>query len=287
MKYITLFLVVALLLFGIVSCDRVPAGAVGVKFNKFGSDKGVQLQELQPGTYFVPPQWELYTFPTFTQTRVWANDGHTDESISFGTAEGMTVNADIGITYHVDPSHVTNLFQKYRKGIDEITDTYLRNMVRDALVRQASAVDVESIYGIGKGKLIDAVQAEVAGEVAPIGIVIEKVYWTGTLRLPDNVMKSINAKIQATQMAQQRQNEVAQAQAEAQKVEAEATGKANAALTIATAEAQAIKLRGDALRDNPGVAQLNAIEKWDGHLPQYQLGGATPFINLPAAAQAK
>lgn len=82
--------------------------------------------------------------------------------------------------------------------------------------------------------------------------------------LPDNVVKSINAKIQATQMAEQRKNEVAQAQAEAQKVEAEAQGQANAKLALAEAEAKAISLRGDALRNNPGIAELNAIEKWEG-----------------------
>lgn len=271
-----------LLIFGISSCSRVPAGEVGVKYNKFGGDKGIQIQELQPGYYFVPPNWDLYTFPTFTQTRVWCNeDSKGDESISFGTSEGLTVNACIGLTYHVDPSHVTKLFQTYRKGIDEITDIYLRNMVRDALVRQASAVGVESVYGVGKAKLLDAVQAEVSAEVAPIGIVIEKAYWTGTLNLPKTVVDSINRKIQATQMAEQRKNEIAQAQAEAQKVEAEATGRANAKLTEAQAEAKAIQLRGDALRNNPGVAELNAIEKWDGHLPQYQLSGAMPFINVP------
>lgn len=266
----------------LAACHKVPAGNVGVKFNLYGSDKGVNTQELGPGRYMLNP-WnqEVYDFPTFTQTYVWSKAEDRDESISFGTAEGLTVNADVGITYHVDPTKVTKLFQTYRKGIEEITDLYMRNMVRDALVRQASAMGVEAVYGAKKAELIDAVQKEVAAEVSPIGIVVEKVYWTGTLRLPQNVTDSINRKIQATQMAEQRKNEIAQAQAEAQKVEAEALGQANAKLTQAKAEAQAIQLRGDALRNNPGVAELNAIEKWDGHLPQYQLGGATPFINVP------
>lgn len=279
MKQILVLLTLLLL----TACHKVPAGHVGVEFDMYGSDKGVQMQERPPGRYGYNP-WakEFFDFPTFTQTRVWANDGKSDESISFGTAEGLTVNADVGITYHIDPARVTSVFQKYRKGIDEITDLYVRNMVRDALVKQAASLGVESVYGVKKAALIEAVQDEVAAEVQPIGIIVEKVYWTGTLRLPQNVTDSINRKIQATQMAEQRKNEVAQAQAEAQKVEAEAAGKANAALTIATAEAQAIKLRGDALKENPGVAQLNAIEKWDGKLPVYQLGGATPFINVPA-----
>ncbi|MFC4763636.1 prohibitin family protein [Dyella koreensis] len=274
----------------LAACDKVPAGNVGVKFQMYGDGKG-SLQELPPGRYWVGWGYEMYTFPTFTQTYTFtrsSNEGRpVDESLSFQTAQGLIVNADVGITYHIDPSKVTLIFQKYRKGIDEITDIYLRNMIRDALVKEASGLDIESVYGKGKARLIDAVQKDVADEVAPVGIVLEKIYWVGELRLPDNVVQSINAKIQATQMAEQRQNEVAQAQAEAQKVEAEAQGKAQAQLTIAQAEAKAISLKGEALRQNPNVVQMSAIEKWDGHLPTYNGGGALPFVNLTAHEASK
>lgn len=281
---------VALCALLLAACDKVPAGHVGVKFQLYGDGKG-SLQEMPPGRYWVGWGYEMYTFPTFTQTYTFtrsANEGRpVDESLSFQTAQGLTVNADVGITYHIDPSKVTLIFQKYRKGIDEITDIYLRNMVRDALVKEAAGLDIESVYGKGKARLIESVQQDVAAETAAVGIVVEKVYWIGELRLPDNVVQSINAKIQATQMAEQRQNEVAQAQAEAQKLEAEAQGKAQAALMIAEAEAKAIALKGDALRQNPNVVQMSAIEKWDGRLPTYNGGGALPFVNLQAHEASK
>ena len=268
----------------LAACSKVPAGNVGVKFQMYGDGKGA-LQELPPGRYWVGWGYELYTFPTYTQTYTFtrsASEGRpVDESLSFQTSQGLTVNADVGITYHIDPAKVTLIFQKYRKGIDEITDVYLRNMVRDALVKQAAGLDIESVYGRGKANLIEAVQRDVSDEVAPVGIVVEKIYWIGELRLPENVVQSINAKIQATQMAEQRQNEVAQAQAEAQKVEAEAQGQAQARITIAEAEARAIALKGEALRQNPNVVQMSAIEKWDGRLPTYS-GGALPFLHLNA-----
>lgn len=268
----------------LAACSKVPAGNVGVKFQMYGDGKGA-LQELPPGRYWVGWGYELYTFPTYTQTYTFtrsASEGRpVDESLSFQTSQGLTVNADVGITYHIDPARVTLIFQKYRKGIDEITDVYLRNMVRDALVKQAAGLDIESVYGRGKANLIEAVQRDVSDEVAPVGIVVEKIYWIGELRLPENVVQSINAKIQATQMAEQRQNEVAQAQAEAQKVEAEAQGQAQARITIAEAEARAIALKGEALRQNPNVVQMSAIEKWDGRLPTYS-GGALPFLHLNA-----
>jgi regulator of protease activity HflC (stomatin/prohibitin superfamily) len=274
----------------LAACSKVPAGNVGVKFQMYGDDKG-SLQELPPGRYWVGWGYEMYTFPTFTQTYTFtrspAEGRPVDESISFQTAQGLTVNADVGITYHIDPAKVTLIFQKYRKGIDEITDVYLRNMIRDALVKEASNLDIESVYGKGKASLIEAVQRDVSEEVGAVGIDVEKIYWIGELRLPENVVQSINAKIQATQMAEQRQNEVAQAQAEAQKVEAEAQGRAQAQLTIAEAEAKAISLKGEALRQNPNVVQMSAIEKWDGHLPTYTGGGALPFVNLSGTISAK
>lgn len=280
----------ALLVLGILlmaACSKVPAGNVGVKFNLYGSDKGVQTQELQPGRYWIGWNEELYTFPTFTQTRNWTatpdrGDGG-DESLTFGTVEGLSVNADVGITYHISPDKVTALFQKYRKGVDEISDIYLRNMVRDSLVKQASTIGIESVYGRGKADLIEAVQKDVAAQVENIGIVIEKVYWIGDLRLPKNVTASINAKIQATQMSEQRRNEVAQAQAEADKEVAVAQGQAKSKLLIAQAEAEAITLLGEAAEKSKGAAQLKWIEKWDGKLPVTQLGeGTNTLVNLPA-----
>ena len=269
----------------LAACSKVPAGNVGVKFQMYGDGKGA-LQELPPGRYWVGWGYELYTFPTYTQTYTFtrsASEGRpVDESLSFQTSQGLTVNADVGITYHIDPARVTLIFQKYRKGIDEITDVYLRNMVRDALVKQAAGLDIESVYGRGKANLIEAVQRDVSDEVAPVGIVVEKIYWIGELRLPENVVQSINAKIQATQMAEQRKNEIAQAQAEAAKEVAMAEGKAKAQLAIAEAEAQAIRVKGDALRANPDIIHMTAVEKWNGQLPTYT-GGAVPLIQLTEA----
>lgn len=266
----------------LAACSKVPAGNVGIKFNKFGSDKGVDLQEKGPGWYWTGFNWDMYTFPVFMQNYTWTKTSELgDESVSFQTSEGLSVNADVGITYQLDKTKITRIFQTYRRGVDEITDTFLRNMVRDEMNKQASMLPIESVYGRGKSNLIESVEADVRKQVQPIGIIIDRIYWIGDLRLPPNVTAAINAKIQATQMAQQRENEVAQATAEAQKAVAEAKGQADSKLIVATADAQAIKIRGEALRDNPALVQLNAVDKWDGHLPQQMFGsGPVPFVNV-------
>jgi regulator of protease activity HflC (stomatin/prohibitin superfamily) len=220
---------------------------------------------------------ELYLFPTFTQTETWTGD----ETITFQTVEGMKVGGDVGITYAVAPDKVTTLFQKYRAGIDEITNKFLRNMVRDAFNDVASKLPVESVYGQGKADLLLAVEQRVRNQVAPIGINLERIYYASDLALPPQVTASLNAKIQATQMAEQRRNEVAQAKAEADKERARAQGEADAKLLIAQADAKAIEVRAQALRANPDVVTLNAVEKWDGKLPTYTGGQAPlPFIGI-------
>ena len=278
MKMRNLFAALVVVL--LAACSKVPSGNVGVKVYLLGGSKGVDTEELLPGRYWIGWNEELYLFPTFTQSYTWIQ-GDPDESIGFQTMEGLAVNADIGISYRVDPKYVAAIFQKYRRGVEEITDLYLRNMVRDSLVKNASNMSVESVYGSGKTNLIEKVQQDVSDQVSELGIIIEKVYWIGELRLPQVVTASINAKIQATQMAQQRQNEIAQAKAEADKKIEDARGQAESALIVAKAEALAIEVKGAALRENPQLLELSAIEKWNGILPTFTGGGAVPFIQVP------
>jgi hypothetical protein len=49
----------------------------------------------------------------------------------------------------------------------------------------------------------------------------------------------------------------------------------------AEAEAKSIQIRAQALERNAKLVEWEAVQKWNGVLPQYMLGsGATPFINL-------
>ena len=258
-------------------CSKVPAGYVGVIVNLYGTEKGVNLQEVGTGRYWLTPNEELYKFPTFTQTVSW--DG--EQSMTFQTVEGMKVTAGVGLTYHVKAEQVPALFQKYRAGIDEITNKFMRNMINDAFNEKASTLKVESVYGAGKSSLLIAVEQRVQEQVESLGIVVERIYYSGDLGLPPQVTQSLNDKIKATQMAEQRKNEVQQSIAEANKERERASGIADAALIIAEAEAKAITVRAEALRSNKDIIQLNAIEKWDGKLPVY-IGGEAPipFINV-------
>lgn len=263
------------------SCQKVPAGHVGVKVYLLGGEKGVDSEELGVGRYWIGVNEELYLFPTFKQNYVWTNDEREEseekEGFTFQTVDGMEIGADVGITYHLDSKKVHQIFQKYRRGIDEITSKFLRNQIRDAMVEVGSTMQVEHVYGKGKAEMLEKVTDKVREAVSTEGIIIEKLYFIGKFRLPEVITTAINAKIQAKQLTMQRQNEVEKVKAEADKAREEAKGKADAILIKAKAEAKANEIITKSI--NRTLLDYKKIDKWNGILPKVS-GEAIPLISL-------
>ena len=264
------FLLMAICLFFVYSCSKVRPGYVGVKVYLLGGEKGVDHEELGVGRYWIGINEELYRFPVFLQNVVWKNEDRSgpmnNEAFVFQTKEGMSVGANIGLSYRIDPEKVSQVFQKYRKGIDEITETFLRNHIRNALNEKGARLAIDDVYGPGKAGLLKEVTRAVKDEVEPTGILIDKIYLIGGFRLPDTVTEALNAKIKATQMAAQRKNEIEQTKAEAQKRIEKARGEAQAILQVAKAKSKANHIISRSL--TPALINYNKIEKWNGTLPK-------------------
>ena len=90
-----------------------------------------------------------------------------------------------------------------------------------------------------------------------------------------NFSKSFNAaieeKVTATQKALTAERDLERAKFVAQQRVEQAKG-----------EAEAIRIQSEAITKNGGAeyVKLQAIQKWDGKLPQYSLGNSTPILNL-------
>jgi regulator of protease activity HflC (stomatin/prohibitin superfamily) len=280
---------------GVPMTERVDPGNVGVKVNLWGSDKGVEAVALTPGLYFKGPWTYIYEFPTFEQnfvfTRADTRASPGDESVYFQSIEGMQVSVDIGLRYRLSPEKIPVLFQTYRLGVNEITRGPIRNMIRDAMVIHGSRMTVESLVGPGKQKLIDAVEEEVRKNLAQIGVEILGIALISEVRVPNEVLQSINAKLRASQIALQRETEIQEAKAAAQKLIEAARGEAESVRLKAIAEADALNIRGEALRKNPEILQLESIQKWNGMLPTYYSGGGQqspmPFLQMLQQQQGK
>lgn len=265
-----------LLLLGTIllsSCSKVPAGYVGVKVYTLGNNKGVDSETLGVGRYFLWVNEELYLFPTFQQNHSWIGSN----SFSFSTKDGMKVNSDIGITFSFDKTQIDQVFQKYRLGVEEIIDLPLKNSVRDALNRVSSKYSIESVYGEEKSEIIKEVKEIVYDKFIPEGIIIEDIYWLGQPIFPQNVIDSINSKVEADQSAQRAENQLREAEAEAKKKIATAQGDADSLLIKARAEAEANEIKQKSITSN--LIEYEKVQKWDGKLPQVH-GSTTPIINM-------
>lgn len=239
----------------------VSPGYVGVVVNLFGEDKGADPKELNVGMHWIAPWKKVYTFPIFEQNHIW--DG--DRSFTFQTGEGLNVNADMGISYHLPADSIHTLFCKYRRGIDEITDIFIRNYARDAINKIASKMSVEELYGTEKEGFVDAVQGLLRRDLGNLGIMVDRLYLIGTLHFPAQVVAALNSKIEATQRAQQRENELREAKAQAEKEIAKAQGLAQSALIKARAEAESNAMLTNSI--SPHLIAWQAVQNWDGKLP--------------------
>ncbi len=123
---------------------RIDAGHVGIRVRLAGSARGVQDIPVVTGWVLYNPLTEqIVSFPTSVQNVVWtksASEGRTvDESITFSSQEGANVNADIGLSFHIDPDKAPHLYLRFRQpDMMILADGYVRNAVREAFNDAAS-----------------------------------------------------------------------------------------------------------------------------------------------------
>ena len=274
----------------VVASSTISPGNVGIVVSKTGPSRGVQDLGVKTGWVFANPiTTEVIEYPVFVQTVKWtasANEGHpSDESITFTTKDSMIVNADISVSYELHQDKAPEFYVKFRADkITDFTEGYLRNITRDAFNEEAGQYTVEQVMG-DNADLLKKVKASVTNQVKSYGIVIDQLGFIGAPRPPEGVLNAINNKVQAAQIALQKQNEVAQATADAASRVAAAKGDAEAAIERATGQATANQKLASSLSptliewrklDN----QSHAIDKWDGHRPHVEGAGAGFMIDV-------
>ncbi len=296
--------VIALAVLGFVlsqSLTRIDAAHVGIRVKLAGSARGVQDIPVVTGwVLFNPLTEQIISFPTNVISTVWTaspNEGRTvDESITFSSQEGVNINSDIGLAFHIDPAKAPHLYLRFHEPMIEIiADKYMRNAVRESFSDVASRMAVQDIYGAGKGKLITDVIAHLRSSLGGDGFIIDQLTLNGALRLPENVAQAINRAMEATQNAIQAENRVRQVRAEAEQAVAQAHGAAEAARQRAEGDGDAILIRARAeaksneiirLSTTGTVLQYRAIERWDGKLPLMQSGDKLPLLTFDTSKLA-
>lgn len=279
-------------------CTKVPPGYVGIKINQYGQQKGVEDFPLHTGrVWYNPFTTDVEQFPTFMQTVIWTRSpserGLSDESISFNSVEGASINADIACSFHILGDKVPSIYIEFRQEPHVLAHTFIRNEVRDTIVRLTSVLKAMDILGTGKAKLLDDIKLELNSRLNEKGIIFDLIAFSGDMRVDARVTDSINQVIQQTQQAIQAELKVRQTKAEADQAVAKADGEKRSSIERAEGEAQSTLIKAKQQSEanriineslTPTLVQWEAVKTWDGKMPQVT-GNATPFISLGTIQQ--
>lgn len=272
MKKTKILMFIALLGLVTMSCGRVDPGYVGVKVKTLGQNKGVEPVGLDVGRYWMGILYDLYTYPTFVNIYPFtleSTDGsELDEAFRFQSIEGITCNVDLAISAHADPQNAVKLFLTYRKEMVPIIKEMLRQDVNNYFVDYASKLRVDELYSAKKMDMLQYAKDQLIAKVAVNGIIIDDISYKSDIRFPQEVQNAIIAKIEAIQLATQKQNEIVQAEADAKKLVAKAQGEYEAKLL----EAKGNQALSQSITS--ALVQYNLSLKWNGVSPTYMGSGS-------------
>lgn len=166
------------------------------------------------------------------------------------------IKITIKVLYRIPEQSVVTIFQKYS---GDPLDTLIAPRVQEAMKEVTAAESAEQIVKKRESVKVGALEAarKKIGEILVLeDLVIENI------DLTDELEKAIELKMVQEQEA-----------AKAKYIKQKAEIEAETALIRATGEAKAISVRGDAIRSNPSIVQLQIVEKWDGKAPLVVGGG--------------
>ena len=257
----------------LTSCfQHVPPRNVGIKVKTLGDNKGVKPEVLSVGRYWIGMYWDLYTYPTNVTIYPFTagNDegSPVDEAMKFQDKDGLTLSCDVAVSAHVNPELVPVAFQTYGGDMENIIKSYVRQDLLSAFIDFSSRFSAEQLYSTKKMEMLVYVKKVITEKYEPTGVVINDVSYKSQLVLPENVLKAINDKIEAGQLAMKTETQIQQSQAEAKKLVAKAEGEYQAKLL----EAKGNIALGNSITE--ALIRYRAFEKWNGISPVYSGNGS-------------
>lgn len=266
----------------------VPPGTVGVLVKRTGG--GIAEQFLSVGFKFRwPILQEVIVYPVHMQTLILTKSdkegGPDNDEIVVNSIEGQPVSCDVSLSFELDSRKVPSLYQAFRTDIESIKHGFVKQTIRQAMQEVVGKTEIVNFLGKDKATIVNAVQADIQRRLGDYGFLVKQ-FTMNEIRPPQSIVTAIEAKNAMQQDALRSEQELKKKQFEAQQKVAEAEGDAQSTLKRAEAQAKANQLLSASI--NPTLVeyqrvmqQAEAIKKWSGTLPQYMMGNAVPFVNLP------
>jgi len=253
-------------------CTVVDAGEVGVKFHKWSvteNEYGGVEGTCKGWVFYNPITTSVFTYPTFTQRKQY-------ETFSVNAKDASLFEMDPTIAYRINPDKACDIFTKYRVGVKELEDGYIRTCIYEAYRTCANQYTSDSLMS-NREKFENDVRSRLDATMRDEGFIVEE--FTSQITPPESLTQMINEKNIAIQSALKAENKVKEAEANAKIAVAEARGNAEAMKVKADAEAYYNRTISASLSDQ--IVKEDWIEKWDGKLPTYMTGNGSAVMLMP------
>lgn len=268
---VTIVVVIAVLVaLGAACCTVVDTSEVGIKFKKFSlTDQGkLDAVPVTGWVFFNPVTTSVYSYPVYVQ--------RVDYSpFTVTTKDAAVFSMDPVLAFRLNRDKAVDVFAKYRKPLRDIEEGYMRTVIYDAYRITANKYTSDELMA-SRAQFESEVRLMLEHSLNEEGFLVEE--FTSQITPPASLSKAIEAKNQAIQEALKAENLVKQAEANAKIAIAKAEGEAKA-LRI-QADGEAYYNRTVAASLNELLVRQDAIEKWDGKLPEYMGGNNIPLINI-------
>lgn len=250
---------VGLVLLGLVSAGLsqafvvVPAGNVGVVFNVFG---GVQDDELGEGFHIVLPVLQQVTLYDVRQQELTLA-AETGDQVTSRSSEGLEINVDATVLYQVDPGDAARLHQDIGPSYETVrVRPEVRSQIRDAIGQYAAA----DLISVQRTELQRSVEQSLQEALDEDNVLVLAVLMRD-IRIPEAITNAIEEKQAAEQQVEVEENRRRQSEIAAQRRVIEAEGERDAAIARAEGEAEALRLRGESIRQNPEIIDLEVAQR--------------------------
>lgn len=252
MKTITIALISVLV--SACGIEQVDEGFRGIE-TKWGKVIG---DPLVPGIYFYNPiANDIFEIEVREQK-------FEHKTTSF-TKDTQTVHVAYAVTYYPDPAMIGKIYSQFGKDwVEKTIAPAVLGSIKDS-IGQYIADDLVS----KREEVKVSAQEELTKALATRNVNVTRLDITN-LDFEAAYEQAVEKKVVAIQQAQEARNKTV-------RVEEEAKQK----VLSAQAEAESMRIRSRALSQNKGLVEYEAVQRWNGKLPDIMLGNQSmPFIDL-------
>ena len=250
----------------------VPNGHRGIRLT-FGSASDEVLSE---GLHWRTPIMQtVYKMPVLIE--------RSETESEAASRDLQRVRTQVVLNYHVDPKQVVRVYRTIGP-FENIEPRIIDPTIAETMKAVTALYTAEELV-IKRPEVSDRIRLSVNSRLGRHGVVVDEFAITN-FKFSDSFDAAIEAKTVAEQQKLKAERDLARIQVEAEQKVAEARGLAESQKL--NAEAQAVALQAQRTAVTPELielrrveAQLEAIKRWDGHLPTVT-GGTTPLLNLDA-----